>query len=320
MGIGGAARSPALHLLYTSIDEMAGGLDKARVRAGLRRTAQRTARLNSPDFRVPTLLIAGGEDVVFPPFLASAIAATLPCADAHLIPYAGHSPYFEQAATFNRAGGGVSCRSTANRRKRCRRTTRESPCWDSPSNAIASRRSAPLRTSRPTSTSAATSIVSEGPLERSITLPDLPGFFIEMDRSGPWTPVPLRVSQAQPGGPVEESFFKQLPGRDRLGPASRDCRSTRVFVSCPRRGAGRRHRRSRWRPVRNRSARVVGPDMPVVSVLRPARQRLAPHDRQPLGLRRLSREPAHRHPRARRRSRQAHARVPGRARRPRSPW
>ena len=50
---------------------------------------------------MPTLLIAGGEDVVFPPFLASAIAATLPCGEAQLIPPAGHSPYFEQAATFN---------------------------------------------------------------------------------------------------------------------------------------------------------------------------------------------------------------------------
>jgi pimeloyl-ACP methyl ester carboxylesterase len=89
-----------LHLLYRSIDDMAGIADKEKVRAGLRRTAQRTpAELK--DFRVPTLLIAGGEDVVFPPFLASAIAATLPCGEAELIPDAGHSPYFEQAATFN---------------------------------------------------------------------------------------------------------------------------------------------------------------------------------------------------------------------------
>ena len=36
---------------------------------------------------------------------------------------------------------------------------------------------------------------------------DLPGFFEQMDRSGPWTPVPLRLAVAQPGGPVEQSFF-----------------------------------------------------------------------------------------------------------------
>ena len=101
MGIGAAERSPALHLLYVSIDTMAGTLDKEKVRAGLRRTAQR--RLEElKDFRVPTLLIAGGQDIVFPSFLASAIAAVLPCGQAHLIPHAGHSPYFEEAATFNR--------------------------------------------------------------------------------------------------------------------------------------------------------------------------------------------------------------------------
>jgi 3-oxoadipate enol-lactonase len=101
MGARAAKREPALHLLYRSIDEMAGALDKEKLRAGLRRTATRTvAELKS--FRVPTLLIAGGEDVVFPPFLASAIAATLPCGEAAIIADAGHSPYFEEAATFNR--------------------------------------------------------------------------------------------------------------------------------------------------------------------------------------------------------------------------
>jgi 3-oxoadipate enol-lactonase len=100
MGMAAAARSPALHLLYASIDTMAGALDKAKVREGLRRTARRTVT-ELKDFRVPTLLIAGGADVVFPAFLASAIAAALPCGEAHLIPHAGHSPYFEEAATFN---------------------------------------------------------------------------------------------------------------------------------------------------------------------------------------------------------------------------
>lgn len=100
MGARVAKREPALHLLYRSIEEMAGKLDKEKLRADLRRTATRTvAELKS--FRVPTQLIAGGEDVVFPPFLASAIAATLPCGEAETISDAGHSPYFEQAARFN---------------------------------------------------------------------------------------------------------------------------------------------------------------------------------------------------------------------------
>ena len=101
MGAGGARRFPALHLLYRSIDELAGALDKEKVRAGLRRTATRKLT-ELKDFSVPTLLIAGAEDVVFPPFLASAIAAGLPCADAQMISDSGHSPYFEQAATFNK--------------------------------------------------------------------------------------------------------------------------------------------------------------------------------------------------------------------------
>jgi len=100
MGAGGAGRSPALHLLYKSIDEMAGALDKEKVRATLRRTAKRTLD-ELKDFTVPTLLIAGADDVVFPPFLASAIAAKLPCAEVHTLPDCSHSPYFEHAARFN---------------------------------------------------------------------------------------------------------------------------------------------------------------------------------------------------------------------------
>jgi 3-oxoadipate enol-lactonase len=101
VGLTAAERSPALALLYKSIDEMAGALDKEKLRSGLRRTAIRTPA-DLADFRVPTLLVAGAQDVVFPAFLAEAIAARLPCASAQVIPDCGHSPYFEQAATFNR--------------------------------------------------------------------------------------------------------------------------------------------------------------------------------------------------------------------------
>ncbi|WP_421997519.1 alpha/beta fold hydrolase [Reyranella sp.] len=101
MGRDAAARSPALHQLYAGIDAMAGALDKDKLRQGLRRTARRRLA-DLAEFSVPTLLIAGGRDIVFPPFLATAIAASLPCGQAHLLPQAGHSPYFEDAATFNR--------------------------------------------------------------------------------------------------------------------------------------------------------------------------------------------------------------------------
>ena len=100
MGAKGAARSPALHLLYRSIDEMAGTLEKETLRAGLRRTAtRRLADLAA--FSVPTLLIAGADDTVFPPFLSAAIAAKLPHGEAEMLADAGHSPYFDHAATFN---------------------------------------------------------------------------------------------------------------------------------------------------------------------------------------------------------------------------
>jgi 3-oxoadipate enol-lactonase len=58
MGSRAAQRLPALHLLYRSIDEMAGTLDKERLRAGLRRMATRTTA-DLRGFTVPTLLIAG---------------------------------------------------------------------------------------------------------------------------------------------------------------------------------------------------------------------------------------------------------------------
>ncbi|MBL8325045.1 MAG: M81 family metallopeptidase [Rubrivivax sp.] len=42
------------------------------------------------------------------------------------------------------------------------------------------------------------------------TTQDLPGFVQQMDRSGPWSAVPLRIALAHPGGPVEQSFFDTL--------------------------------------------------------------------------------------------------------------
>lgn len=38
-------------------------------------------------------------------------------------------------------------------------------------------------------------------------LPDSLGFVAAMDASGPWTPVPLRMAAAYPGGPVEQPWF-----------------------------------------------------------------------------------------------------------------
>jgi microcystin degradation protein MlrC len=37
---------------------------------------------------------------------------------------------------------------------------------------------------------------------------EIPGFYREMDALGQWTPVPVIVTAAEPGGPVDERFFK----------------------------------------------------------------------------------------------------------------
>jgi microcystin degradation protein MlrC len=107
-------------------------------------------------------------------------------------------------------------------------------------------------------------IVMEARSPAAITLPDLPGFFAAMDASGPWTPVPIRVAQAQPGGPVEESFFKGF-----LAEVGSGLKSVlpldAVFVSCH--GAALAEGTDDpdgdlFELIR----KVVGPDVPVVAV------------------------------------------------------
>ena len=44
---------------------------------------------------------------------------------------------------------------------------------------------------------------------------EIPGFFGEMDASGPWTPLPIIVTACEPGGPVDERFFQETLARMR---------------------------------------------------------------------------------------------------------
>src|SRR5258708_15397187 len=39
---------------------------------------------------------------------------------------------------------------------------------------------------------------------------EIPGFVTAMDDAGPWTPVPIVVAAAEPGGPVDHDFFARL--------------------------------------------------------------------------------------------------------------
>ena len=47
--------------------------------------------------------------------------------------------------------------------------------------------------------------------------PEMPGFVAAMDRGGAWDPVPLRLAQAQPNGPVVHAFFAELMREWRRG-------------------------------------------------------------------------------------------------------
>lgn len=53
------------------------------------------------DFSMPTLFITGGEDTIFPPFLADALAPLMPSAKVEQVGESGHSVYFERASIFN---------------------------------------------------------------------------------------------------------------------------------------------------------------------------------------------------------------------------
>jgi microcystin degradation protein MlrC len=107
-------------------------------------------------------------------------------------------------------------------------------------------------------------IVSEARSGKSITMPDLPGFFTEMDRTGTWTPVPLRVSLAQPGGPVEEQFFKAYLAEIEAGLKS-VLPVDAIFVSCH----GAALAEGTDDPdgdLFEMLRRVAGPEVPIVSV------------------------------------------------------
>lgn len=52
-------------------------------------------------YRVPTLMIAGGRDLLFPIDALRATAASIPGAEIHEFPECGHSVYFEDARAFN---------------------------------------------------------------------------------------------------------------------------------------------------------------------------------------------------------------------------
>lgn len=107
-------------------------------------------------------------------------------------------------------------------------------------------------------------IVAEARSPAPGMLPDLPGFVAEMDRIGAWTPVPLRVAQAQPGGPVDQAYFDGLLAELEAG-LKAALPLDGVYVS----GHGAGLSTGSDDPDGDLYVmirRVVGPDMPVIAV------------------------------------------------------
>src|ERR1700745_375768 len=53
-------------------------------------------------------------------------------------------------------------------------------------------------------------IVDEARSPTPTMLPETPGFVVQMDASGAWTPVGVALAMTEPNGPVEHGFFVEL--------------------------------------------------------------------------------------------------------------
>lgn len=94
---GFAEREPALALLYQQISafNVNVNLDEANMNVAI------TPEMLK-DYKVPTLVIAGAHDVLFPLDAMRSVAAAIPGAELEEFPESGHSTYFEEADKFNR--------------------------------------------------------------------------------------------------------------------------------------------------------------------------------------------------------------------------
>jgi pimeloyl-ACP methyl ester carboxylesterase len=92
------ARQPALAHLYDQIAALNRGLEPGAL-ATLAQARVEPAELSG--FAVPTLLVSGEFDQLFPPESLKEAAGQIPGARLASFPGAGHSPYFEDAPRFN---------------------------------------------------------------------------------------------------------------------------------------------------------------------------------------------------------------------------
>ena len=96
-----AGEQPALHFLYREMDALSLDLDKEAIRRRLIKM-RTTPRAAVAALRMPVLCLTGEEDIVIPPAAVGVLASIVPGARLARVPDAGHSVYWERAATFNR--------------------------------------------------------------------------------------------------------------------------------------------------------------------------------------------------------------------------
>jgi pimeloyl-ACP methyl ester carboxylesterase len=94
-------REPAMAYLYGRIRSFNPGLPPA-VLAGFADPSSRVPEEALASYAVPTLLVSGGRDEIFPLDAMRDVAALLPGAKLVSFPDLGHSVYFEDADRFNR--------------------------------------------------------------------------------------------------------------------------------------------------------------------------------------------------------------------------
>jgi pimeloyl-[acyl-carrier protein] methyl ester esterase len=80
---------------------VAGELDNAALRAGLRILREADLRSDLPRIRMPALVIAGERDALVPPAAAAALATGLPQARAQVIERAAHAPFLSHLDEFS---------------------------------------------------------------------------------------------------------------------------------------------------------------------------------------------------------------------------
>ena len=93
--------NPALTFLYQQI----GGLNPPRGEDGVISGFRREDGPQAEEFanwQIPTLLIVGQEDAIFPPEVIAEVQKAIPGSRMEVVPGAAHSAHFEQASVFNK--------------------------------------------------------------------------------------------------------------------------------------------------------------------------------------------------------------------------